>query len=207
VALAKMLIKPANLMMLDEPTNHLDIASQEVLQEAMAQYEGTIVVVSHNRSFVNSFVNKVLEIRDQQAFLHDGNIDDYLETRKRREEEAAGNARNVKAAAPKPVVVQPVAVSVDRKEDRKQRGQQREQVNAQVKPWKKKAADAEKEIERLETQKIELESQMADPALYADQQRWAKTSKEYGEVKQLLERQYAAWEEAQAKIEELEQGE
>uniref|UniRef100_UPI004057A06B ABC-F family ATP-binding cassette domain-containing protein n=1 Tax=Candidatus Electronema sp. TaxID=2698783 RepID=UPI004057A06B len=207
VALAKMLIKPANLMMLDEPTNHLDIASQEVLQEAMAQYEGTIVVVSHNRSFVNSFVNKVLEIRDQQAFLHDGNIDDYLETRKRREEEAAGGARNAKAAAPKAVVVQPVAVSVDRKEDRKQRGQQREQVNAQVKPWKKKVADAEKEIERLETQKIELESQMADPALYADQQRWAKTSKEYGEVKQLLERQYAAWEEAQAKIEELEKGE
>ena len=207
VALAKMLIKPANLMMLDEPTNHLDIASQEVLQEAMAQYEGTIVVVSHNRSFVNSFVNKVLEIRDQKAFLHDGNIDDYLETRKRREEEAAGSLRNAKAAAPKAVVVQPVAVSVDRKEDRKQRGQQREQVNAQVKPWKKKAADAEKEIERLETQKIELESQMADPALYADQQRWAKTSKEYGEVKQLLERQYAAWEEAQAKIEEMEKGE
>ncbi len=128
-----------------------------------------------------------------------------METRKRREEEAAGGARNAKAAAPKAVVVQPVAVSVDRKEDRKQRGQQREQVNAQVKPWKKKAADAEKEIERLETQKIELESQMADPALYADQQRWAKTSKEYGEVKQLLERQYAAWEEAQAKIEEMEQ--
>jgi ATP-binding cassette subfamily F protein 3 len=205
VALAKMLIKPANLMMLDEPTNHLDIASQEVLQEAMAQYEGTIIVVSHNRSFVNSFVNKVLEIRDQQAFLHDGNIDDYLETRKRREEEAAGNARNVKAAAPKAVVVQPVAVSVDRKEDRKQRGQQREQVNAQVKPWKKKAADAEKEIERLETQKIELESQMADPALYANQQQWTKTSKEYGEVQERLKRQYAAWEEAQGMIEEVEQ--
>jgi ATP-binding cassette subfamily F protein 3 len=207
VALAKMLIKPANLMMLDEPTNHLDIASQEVLQEAMAQYEGTIIVVSHNRSFVNSFVNKVLEIRDQQAFLHDGNIDDYLETRKRREEEAAGGQRSAKAAAPKAAVVQPAAVSVERKEDRKQQGQQREQLNALLKPWKKKAADAEKEIERLESQKIELESQMADPDLYANQQQWAKTSKEYGEVKQLLERQYAAWEEAQGKIEEAEKGE
>jgi ATP-binding cassette subfamily F protein 3 len=204
VALAKMLIKPANLMMLDEPTNHLDIASQEVLQEAMAQYEGTIIVVSHNRSFVNSFVNKVLEIRDQQAFLHDGNIDDYLETRKRREEEAAGGLRSTKAAAPKAVVVQPAAVSVERKEDRKQQAQQREQVNALLKPWKKKAADAEKEIERLESQKIELESLMADPNLYANQQQWAKTSKEYGEVQERLKRQYAAWEEAQGKIEEIE---
>ena len=57
---------------------------------------------------------------------------------------------------------------------------------------------------RLESQKIELESLLADPALYANQTQWAKTSKEYGEVKQLLERQYAAWEEAQAKVEELE---
>jgi ATP-binding cassette subfamily F protein 3 len=207
VALAKMLIKPANLMMLDEPTNHLDISSQEVLQEAMAQYEGTIIVVSHNRSFVNSFANKVLEIRNQQAFLHDGNLDDYLETRKRIEDESKTVVRSAKAAAPKAVAIQPVAVSVERKEDRKQQAQQREQLNALLKPWKKKAADAEKEIERLESQKIELESLMADPNLYANQQQWAKTSKEYGEVKQLLERQYAAWEEAQGKIEGLEKGE
>jgi ATP-binding cassette subfamily F protein 3 len=195
VALAKMLVKPANLMLLDEPTNHLDISSQEVLQEAMAQYEGTIIVVSHNRSFVNSFVNKVLEIRDQQAVLHEGNIDDYLEIRRRLEEEAKVDA---------PPVVKGAEQPVNRKEERRQRAQQQAQVNAVLRPWKKKAEAAEKEIEQLEERKIELESLMADPDLYADQAQWAKVSKDYNEARRRLERQYALWEEAQGKIEEME---
>jgi ATP-binding cassette subfamily F protein 3 len=195
VALAKMLVKPANLMLLDEPTNHLDISSQEVLQEAMAQYEGTIITVSHNRSFVNSFVNKVLEIRDQQAVLHEGNIDEYLVTRRRLEEEAKADTQPVVKTAEQPV---------NRKEERRQRAWQQEQLNAKLRPWKKKAEAAEKEIEQLEERKIELESLMADPDLYADQAQWAKVSKEYNEVQQRLERQYALWEEAQGKIEEME---
>ena len=196
VALAKMLVKPANLMLLDEPTNHLDISSQEVLQEAMAQYEGTIIVVSHNRSFVNSFVNKVLEICDQQAVLHEGNIDDYLAIRQRLEAAAKVEAQPVVKAAEQ---------SVNRKEERRQRAQQQEQLNAVLRPWKKKAEAAEKEVEQLEERKIELESQMADPDLYADQAQWAKVSKEYNEVQRRLERQYALWEEAQGKLEEMEQ--
>jgi ATP-binding cassette subfamily F protein 3 len=203
VALAKMLVKPANLMLLDEPTNHLDITSQEVLQEAMAQYEGTIIVVSHNRFFANSFVNKVLEIRDNRATLYEGNIDDYQEARKRIEAAPATQAarqENLDKAAP----VRQLAADGDRKAERRKRAQRRQQLSVKLKPWKKKVVDAEKKIAVLETRKGELETLMADPELYGDQPRWAKVSKEYNELKRRLDRQYDSWEQAQEQIEEIE---
>ena len=199
VALARMLIKPANLMLLDEPTNHLDITSQEVLQEAMAQYEGTIIVVSHNRFFVNSFVNKVLEIRDVRATLFLGNVDDYLAARKRLEETSVAQKQPEKG-----VEKRLDGDSGDRKAQRRERAQLRQQLSSQLKPWKKKVAEAETQIEILEVRKEELETLMADSDLYADQQLWSKTSKEYSELQRRLERQYEKWEQAQGKIEEIE---
>ncbi len=199
VALARMLIKPANLMLLDEPTNHLDITSQEVLQEAMAQYEGTIIVVSHNRFFVNSFVNKVLEIRDGRATLFLGNVDDYLAARKRLEETSVAQKQPKKG-----VEKRLDGDSGDRKAQRRERAQRRQQLSSQLKPWKKKVAEAETQIETLEVRKEELETLMADPNLYADQQLWSKTSKEYSELQRRLERRYEKWEQAQGRIEEIE---
>ncbi len=67
-----MIAKPANCMLLEEPTNHLDMNSQEVLQEAMAQYDGTVVVVSHNRYFLDSFVNRVLEVKNGKISVYEG---------------------------------------------------------------------------------------------------------------------------------------
>ncbi len=201
VALAKMLIKPANLMLLDEPTNHLDITSQEVLQEAMAQYEGTIIVVSHNRYFVNSFVNKVLEIRDGRATLYLGNVDDYLEMRQKLE---SGHTQKQKRKKPAHQEQKQNNDGNDRKAQRRERARMRQKLSATLKPWKKKAAEAEKAISPLEERQAELEGMMADPDLYADQERWSKTSKEYNEVKRRLERLYEQWEQAQEKIETLE---
>jgi len=202
VALAKMLVRPANLMLLDEPTNHLDMSSQEILQEAMAQYEGTIIVVSHNRFFVNSFVNKVLEIRDGQATIFEGNIDDYLEWRRKMVvQPVAGRtpARN------ETVTVKTEAEGVDKKTQRKQRALERQALNQKLGPWKKKSDEAEREIERQEKRKAELEALMADPDLYGDQERWSAVSKEYGQVGRHLERAYQKWEEAQQAIEAIEQ--
>jgi ATP-binding cassette subfamily F protein 3 len=203
VALAKMLVRPANLMLLDEPTNHLDMSSQEILQEAMAQYEGTIIVVSHNRFFVNSFINKVLEIRNGKAVIFEGNIDDYLE--RRRQEEAGSESKTAKN---QPGKDKPEGgdeeQSVDRKVQRQQRALDRQALNRKLGPWKKKSEEAEQDIEKLEHRKAELVALMADPDLYGDQERWTSTSKEYGQVERSLERAYQKWEEAQQAMETIE---
>lgn len=206
VALAKMLVRPANLMLLDEPTNHLDMSSQEILQEAMAQYEGTIVVVSHNRFFVNSFVNKVLEIRNGRATIHEGNIDDYLEWRRKMEAQPASAPQPTRqdGGSAKAATVDP-GQSVDKRTQRKQRAIERQALNKKLGPWKKKSEEAEREIERYESRKAELEALMADPDLYSDQERWSAVSKEYGQVERHLERAYQRWEEAQHAIEAIEQ--
>lgn len=205
VALAKILVRPANLLLLDEPTNHLDMSSQEVLQEAMARYEGSIIVVSHNRFFVNAFVNKVLEIKDGSATIYEGNVDDYLEHRRlaveREQAQLQVNTRDTGAAEAEP------ERSGDRRQQRRQRAQERQALNKKLGPWKKRNEEAESEINREEARKKELEELMASPDLYGDQARWAEISREYAQVQRHVERAYQKWAEAQEAMAAIEAGE
>lgn len=202
LALAKMIATPANCMLLDEPTNHLDMSSQEVLQEAMAQYDGTIVVVSHNRYFLDSFANKVLEVKDGKITLFEGNVAEYLykqEMLREQEKESGpetGGSIAVKAAG-----------SPDSQENRRERkrleAQLRQERSRRAGPWLKQLAEAEKQIETCEREKEDLEALMADPELYKDEKSWAKTSKAYEDCKRHLERWYNKWELAQEKIDTI----
>ncbi|HID01711.1 MAG TPA: ABC transporter ATP-binding protein [Desulfobacterales bacterium] len=202
LALAKMIASPANCMLLDEPTNHLDISSQEVLQEAMSQYDGFILVVSHNRYFLDSFVNKVVEVKDGKIAVYEGNISDYL---LKIQDEEAKEIRKPQVKKP----VRPEQKSkesqnqVSRKEKRKQDAKERQEWNKKVGPWKKKAEEAEKKVEKFEALKTDLEAQMADPELYQDQEAWLKTSAEYDDCTRRLERWYEKWEAAQESMEKI----
>ncbi|MGW8193783.1 MAG: ABC-F family ATP-binding cassette domain-containing protein [Desulforhopalus sp.] len=202
LALAKMIGSPANCMLLDEPTNHLDMSSQDVLQEAMAQYDGTIVVVSHNRYFLDSFVNRVLEVKGGSITVYEGNVAEYLDKQEKlqaqvklRESSAAqtGGGRNKKSAD----------TQEGRKERKRQEALLRQERSRRAGPLLKQVAEAEKQVEHLENQKEELEALMADPELYSDEARWAKTSKEYNDCKRRLERWYERWEKAQEKIDAI----
>lgn len=203
LALAKMIATPANCMLLDEPTNHLDMSSQEVLQEAMAQYDGTVVVVSHNRYFLDSFINKVLEVKNGRLTLLEGNVAEYLQKQEilQAREQERKDENNDRSAGDQKIITS------DSKEGKKERKRQeanrRQERSRRVGSWLRKVEEAEKQIELLERQKEELEGRMADPELYSDENGWSKAGKEYDTCKRRLERWYEKWEIAQGKIEEV----
>ncbi len=200
LALAKMIATPANLMLLDEPTNHLDMSSQEVLQEAMRQYDGTVVVVSHNRYFLDSFINKVLVVKDGCAIVHEGNVADYLERLAVEAEERANEQRESFAQGQ---VANNSGNGLSRKELRKIEAEKRLERSRKIGQWAKKLTEAEEHVEKFESLKEQLEAKMADPDLYKDEEAWAATSKEYEDCRRRLERWYERWEEAQEKIDQV----
>ncbi len=205
LALAKMIASPANVMLLDEPTNHLDMSSQEILQEAMAQYDGTILVVSHNRFFVDSFVNKVLEVKNSKVTLYEGTVAEYLERMARLEAERVkeNEAKKANANGLEAGGNTERSSGLSRKEQRKKEALVRQERSRRIGPLKKQLDEAEEKVELFEEKKEELELQMADPELYKDEVAWSAVSKEYGECKRRLERWYSRWEEAQDKIDEI----
>ncbi|MFV0438135.1 MAG: ABC-F family ATP-binding cassette domain-containing protein [Desulfopila sp.] len=202
LALAKMIATPANLMLLDEPTNHLDMGSQEILQEAMAQYDGTIVVVSHNRYFVDSFVNRVLEVKGGRITMYEGNVNEYLE-------KMAALAQQMREAAPLADQQEPVQEEggresgQSRKERKRQEAELRQRRAQLAGRWLQQVEEAEGHIETLEVEKEDLEALMADPELYADGKAWSETSRRYDDCKRRLERWYERWEKAQEEIEKI----
>jgi ATP-binding cassette subfamily F protein 3 len=207
LALARMIACPANLLIMDEPTNHLDMRSQEVLQEAMAQYDGSIIVVSHNRYFVDSFINKILEIKNGRGTIFDGNTAYYLEKLRAQKAQQNGPAKALSApSAAKSAVAAPTAESkkVYGKEARQLQAKLRKEQNQQFGPLKKAAEREEKLVEELEVRKSELEKRLADPELYQDREAFAATSKEYHDIERRLKRALSQWEEAQEQIEKLE---
>ncbi len=203
LALAKMIATPANLMLLDEPTNHLDMSSQEVLQEAMQQYDGTIVVVSHNRYFLDSFINKVLVVKNGCVTLHEGSVAEYLDWLSRQAAEAENENVQLEQNSRENSANGTNGGATSRKEQRKREAQMRQERSRRLGPWTKKLAESEEQVEKYELLKEQLEEKMADPDLYKDEEAWAHTSKEYEDCKRRLERWYERWEEAQEKIDAI----
>jgi ATP-binding cassette, subfamily F, member 3 len=191
VALARLLLTPSNLLLMDEPTHHLDLAGKEVLEDALSQYPGAVVVVTHDRSLMARLATRVLEVNDGRVVLYPGGYDDYESTRLSRVAEASEKAERVPASTPRggsaphaAAKPKPAATHAPARPDRatQNAGRKRERELARV----------EADIAAREARVKELEGLLADPALYHDVKRSKDIVAEYdrtrAEIESLWER-------------------
>ncbi|HEX5745716.1 MAG TPA: ABC-F family ATP-binding cassette domain-containing protein [Archangium sp.] len=196
VALAKLLLVPSNLLLMDEPTNHLDLDSTEMLIEALKGYGGTLVFVSHNRSFVNGLSTHVWDVVGGKVVPHPGNLDDYLyhQEQQRLAAEAAGLGEKVAEKGP--------AAGLTEKDRKRMEAEARQKRSVVEGPIKKEIAKLEEAIAKLEAAQKEREAQLADPVLYNDFAKAKPLMDTHREGKEQLEQLYAQWEAAQEKLAE-----
>ncbi|MCF6313648.1 MAG: ABC-F family ATP-binding cassette domain-containing protein [Verrucomicrobiales bacterium] len=188
LALARMLLKPANFLVLDEPTNHLDIQSQEVLQKALASYTGTYAIVSHNRSFLDPLVTKVLEFVPQKPpRLFHGNLSDYLD--KKAEEKEAQAAKGVKGSGKLSAVG-----GGNRKEQRRLEAQQRQQRSKVLKPLQERLETVETLIAKLESEKPELLAKLGNAEFFKSEPDLARViAHRFKDLEYEMQKAYSDW--------------
>lgn len=201
LALAKMLLSPANFLIFDEPTNHLDMSSKAVLQQALQQYEGTCMIVSHDRSFLDPIVNKVLEIQPGEIRLFLGNVSYYLD--KKKEETIHALYSNGHSEESSKVEISG-ADQLSKKEKKRLEAERRNAMSKRLGPLKKKINHVETAIENCENSLASIEATMAEDDFYDDPKQVKETSLEYEKIKNELTELMFQWEEYQQRYEHIE---
>jgi ATP-binding cassette subfamily F protein 3 len=189
LALCKLLLEPYNLLLLDEPTNHLDIKSKEVLKQSLIDYEGTLVMVSHDRDFMTGMCDRLFEFRDGHVKEYLCDIKEFMEIRKvERLNELDLDKSGVKAV---PVVEKKQAVVSDFEAQEQKKLQT--QLSSQIKK-------SEQEIERLELEIKNLDAKLAVPATYDELSKDPNFFNSYNKLKKELEVEMAKWEDLSSKL-------
>lgn len=175
VALAKTLVEKANFLLLDEPTNHLDIQSIEVLIQALKQYEGSFVLVSHDRYFVSQVANKIWWIEDEQIREYPGSYDEYLYWKKKQDEDKQTTEKKVVKESKK-VIKNPVKTDTDRKRQQK------------IRKLEQRIENDEKTVNRVKSELKQIEADLVKPEVTADRPKLMELSTAHQEKTEEVER-------------------
>lgn len=176
LAMASLMMHPCNLLILDEPTNHLDIVSKDILKQAIEQYSGALIVVSHDRSFLKGLTDKVLEFRDKKLHEHLGDIEYYLEKRK------MDNMREVELSTPKSAVLVETPKAPVKEVSREE-----------AKKMKRSLQYCERDINKLEEKIEAINTKLADPKIYETDD-FVPLQKEHASLKEELDAKMEEWE-------------
>ena len=182
LAMAKLMLKPYNLLALDEPTNHMDIRSKDILKQALKSYDGTLIIVSHDRDFLDGLVDKLYEFRDGKVKEHLGTVAEFLERRKI--ENLNELERHYKPAEEKPAEVH------EKKTTSQQEYQAKKFISKEEKRRKNRIAFLEKTIEETEGKMKVIEAKLANPAPEDD---IMELTREYLELKRDLDAKTDEW--------------
>ena len=191
LAMAKLILKPYNLLALDEPTNHMDIRSKDILKQALKAYDGTLMIVSHDRDFLDGLVDKLYEFRDGKVKEHLGGVQEFLE--RRRLENLSELERHYK-----PVAEEKPAEVVQKKEEAKQEYQAKKFVSKEEKKIRNRIAFLEKGIEDVESKMKDIEALLMNPGPNDD---IMDLTRSYLEHKRQLDYKMEEWEKLNESLE------
>jgi ATP-binding cassette subfamily F protein 3 len=184
LALAKMLIEPSNFLILDEPTNHLDIPSKDILKDALRNYEGTVIIVSHDREFIDGIVNKVIEFKNKKINIFIGNSSDYLKTKQMNELQTSYDKPGIEADR-QDIPNENTWLQVKNKN---------KEYKKQITKHKKIIQKYENEISEYEYRKNEIEKEMSVENFYKDVNKAVDLKNEYKDILENLGNLNLLWE-------------
>jgi len=192
VALCKLLLEPVNLLIMDEPTNHLDMVSKDILKKALNKYDGTLIIVSHDRDFLQGLTQKVYEFKEQNIKEHLGDIHDFLNAKKVADFKQFELENKQKATTKK-----------TQDSDNKSNYLERKQADKDIKKTSNKVKSLERSVEALENELKELDTELAQPERYKELSSQAGFFESYQEKQKQLALYMSEWEQNLELLEEL----
>ena len=192
LALAKILLSPSNFIILDEPTNHLDYSSKKVLQQALVNFSGSLILVSHDVEFLKPIANRVIDIRAGKIKIYEGDIEYYLYKRNEETEQASQ------------IKTEQTSETSSRKEQKRIEAEKRQQRHSATKDLKERLVKLEKEIHELEKELEKINAVLVNPDSYNNHNQIRELNEKHNELKLSLDEKVKEWEEVSLSLEDIE---